>query len=291
MRIRSIKPEFWRSQDIENLSRDVRLLFIGLWSYVDDNGVGVDDFRQIAADLFALADDPTEARNYVRDGLATLSRALLITRYEVDGRPFLFITGWDRHQRIDRPAKPRHPRPNVDGAVVTSENPDSRDTVATPSRDMPAKGASGTGEQGNRGTERTPAPPAEDAATGEVVMFDIDESTETAVAVAEPVTAQTIVAALVDACRERDVALPNRLIGQYAKGIKQLLGEGYSPALIWRALALMADDNILNRPSLLANKVVTAQAGPERAPQRASRSTTDDRVAGWLNLSFEGVAS
>ena len=40
MRIRSIKPEFWTSDDITALAVDDRLLFIGLWSYVDDNGVG-----------------------------------------------------------------------------------------------------------------------------------------------------------------------------------------------------------------------------------------------------------
>src|SRR5687768_12953988 len=58
MRIRNIKPEFWRSVDVKSLSPEDRLLFIGLWSYVDDNGVGVDDHRQIAADLFPLEDDP-----------------------------------------------------------------------------------------------------------------------------------------------------------------------------------------------------------------------------------------
>ncbi len=35
VRIRSIKPEFWRSDDIDALSVFERLLFIGLWSYVD----------------------------------------------------------------------------------------------------------------------------------------------------------------------------------------------------------------------------------------------------------------
>ena len=42
MRIRSIKPEFWTSDDIADLTIEDRLLFIGLWSYVDDNGVGID---------------------------------------------------------------------------------------------------------------------------------------------------------------------------------------------------------------------------------------------------------
>ena len=53
MRIRTIKPEFWRSDDIASLSWDARLVFIGLWSYVDDNGVGRDSLPSIVGDLFA----------------------------------------------------------------------------------------------------------------------------------------------------------------------------------------------------------------------------------------------
>ena len=62
MRIRSIKPEFWRSRDIAKLDWDTRLVFIGLWSYVDDNGVGKDIDYDIIGDLFAsdLIKDPRE---------------------------------------------------------------------------------------------------------------------------------------------------------------------------------------------------------------------------------------
>ncbi|MFE3452425.1 hypothetical protein ACFXJ8_26225 [Nonomuraea sp. NPDC059194] len=155
MRIRSIKPEFWRSDDIVKLRRDVRLLFVGLWSYVDDNGVGVDDFRQIAADLFALEDDPVAARTFVREGLATLSAASLVVRYEHLGRRYLFIPTWDRHQRVDKPSKPRYPRPDDCGATVTSGNADPRDILATSSRESPDGLAPGAGEQGSRGAGDT----------------------------------------------------------------------------------------------------------------------------------------
>ena len=42
MRIRSIKPEFWTSEDVTDLTYFERLLFIGLWSYADDHGRGQD---------------------------------------------------------------------------------------------------------------------------------------------------------------------------------------------------------------------------------------------------------
>src|SRR3954470_12573547 len=69
MRIRSIRPEFWSSEDIAALPWDVRLVFIGLWSYVDDNGVGRDNEKLIVADLFPLEEDPREGVGSPLDAL------------------------------------------------------------------------------------------------------------------------------------------------------------------------------------------------------------------------------
>ncbi len=167
MRIRSIKPDFWRSEDVKRLPREVRLLFIGLWSYVDDNGVGIDDYRQIAADLGPLEDDPIEFREYVREGLATLSRdpldistVPLVARYTVSGKRYLYVTGWN-HQRVDKPAKPRYPLP-PEGWTSTNDEPP--ETLATPSRESPEILVPGTEEQRNsrnRGTEEKDLPDAE----------------------------------------------------------------------------------------------------------------------------------
>lgn len=150
MRIRSIKPEFWRSEDIAVLDWETRLLFVGLWSYVDDNGVGIDRKADIAADLFAqdLEDDAPETFARVSRGLQTLSDAGLITRYTVAGKRYLHITSWDKHQRIDKPNKPRYPLP-------TCENAEIRDILATSSRESRETPAPGTEEQGNRGTDNS----------------------------------------------------------------------------------------------------------------------------------------
>jgi hypothetical protein len=151
MRIRSIKPEFWRSDDINSLSWDNRLLFVGLWSYVDDNGVGVDKLSSIAADLFAgdLESNPPDTFARVSRGLEQLAEAGRIVRYSVENRPYLEVVNWDKHQRIDRPNKARFPRSDADAAEI-------RETLAR----VAAKVPSGTEEQGNRGTEEqfSPAP-------------------------------------------------------------------------------------------------------------------------------------
>ena len=161
MRIRSIKPEFWRSRDIVALPIEDRLLFVGLWSYVDDNGVGRDEEPLIAADLFPhdMARHPRDTLARIQRGLLNLTEAGLIVRYNVDESPFLEITTWKKHQRIDKPNKPRFPTSDHDSAHP-------RDTLARPSRDPRETPAPGAGEQGIRGSgdqgtnTRSPAPPA-----------------------------------------------------------------------------------------------------------------------------------
>lgn len=164
MRIRTIKPSFWRSDDITALPRDLRLLFIGLWSYVDDNGVGLDDYRQITADLFALEEDQTSYREYVRDGLAILSRHLLVVRYMVNDKGYLFIRTWDEHQKVDRPNKARYPRPSAGSDPPTSTNGQVKDHAGPSSRESRESPSSvvgslefGTEEQRNKSKHlRTP---------------------------------------------------------------------------------------------------------------------------------------
>lgn len=152
MRIRSIKPEFWRSSAISSLDWETRLLFIGLWSYVDDNGVGRDKLASITADLFAddIERDAPETFARVSRGLQTLSDAGRITRYEVDGKRYLAITNWSEHQKVDKPNKPRFPEPNM---ALTRDDANPRESVATSSRDIRETPSPVTEEQRSRGTE------------------------------------------------------------------------------------------------------------------------------------------
>lgn len=161
MRIRSIKPEFWSSPDIAALSDADRLLFIGLWSYVDDHGRGRDDVALIVAALFPhdMVANPRETVAKVREGLARLSEANLIRRYTVASRTYFLVTGWSKHQRVDKPKASRIPAPEDADAPAFPQNDairetvaKRRDNVATPRDTL----APGTGEQRNRGTGDIP---------------------------------------------------------------------------------------------------------------------------------------
>ena len=157
MRIRSIKPEFWSSPDIAALSDADRLLFIGLWSYVDDHGRGKDDVALIVAALYPhdMVANPRDTVAKVRDGLARLSEANLILRYTVASRTYFLVTGWGRHQRVDKPKASRIPEPTEEENGTFPQNDAIRDTVAKVRDDVATPRdtlAPGTGEQGNRGT-------------------------------------------------------------------------------------------------------------------------------------------
>ena len=157
MRIRSIKPEFWSSPDIAALSDADRLLFIGLWSYADDHGRGRDDVALIVAALYPhdMVANPRDTVAKVRDGLARLSEANLILRYTVAPRTYFLVTGWGKHQRVDKPKASRIPEPTEEENGTFSQNDAIRETVANVRDDVATPRdtlAPGTGEQGNRGT-------------------------------------------------------------------------------------------------------------------------------------------
>lgn len=146
-----------------------RLTFVGLWTYVDDNGVGVDNERLIAAAIWPLEEDPLETLRRLREDLRAISVAGLAVRYERDGRGYLFIASWDEHQKVSHPRKPRFPRPDEPGCIIlTSKNSSPPESVGTtsggspenlqspPETLRPEQGA-GSREQGTS-SRRKPAP-------------------------------------------------------------------------------------------------------------------------------------
>jgi len=106
-RIRTIKPEFFTSEQVTECSIAARLLFAGMWCFCDDQGVHPDSPKRLKMEVFP-ADDMTAAD--VAALVDELVRVGLLARFEAEGNQYLFVTGWARHQRIDRP-NARFPAP------------------------------------------------------------------------------------------------------------------------------------------------------------------------------------
>jgi hypothetical protein len=125
-RIRTIKPDFWSSEQVMACSRSSRLLFIGLWNFCDDAGRHVDSAKTIKAQLFPGDDDIDSSS--VRGMIDELSSNGLLQKYEVDGRAYLQVTGWD-HQRIDKPRPSKLPGPKFDDHSTNVRRPFAPDPI------------------------------------------------------------------------------------------------------------------------------------------------------------------
>lgn len=110
-RIRTIKPEFWRSPDIMALSYFQRLLFIGLWNLADDYGRGHYDPSAIAADLFLTeySLNPHGVLTDVSCAFAEYEKRDMVTVYHVKNRDYFQIENWSSHQKPNRASKPKIP--------------------------------------------------------------------------------------------------------------------------------------------------------------------------------------
>lgn len=98
-RIRTIKPEFFQHDGLIDLPRDVRLLFIGLWTVTDREGRVQDRPKRLRLTLFpGDADVTSEVINGWLWQLAEHPERFIV-RYEVDGERFIEVGNFTTHQR------------------------------------------------------------------------------------------------------------------------------------------------------------------------------------------------
>jgi hypothetical protein len=107
-RIRTLKPEMWADEKIGALSRDARLLFIGLITLADDAG----RFRAMpSAILGHVFPYDLDALKKLEKWLRELEVQHLLIRYTVAGNIYGALAGWSKHQKINRPQESTLPAP------------------------------------------------------------------------------------------------------------------------------------------------------------------------------------
>lgn len=102
-RIRTIKPEFWTDEAISSCSIPARLMFVGTWNFADDEGNLEKSFVQLKAKIFPI--DSIDVRPLMAE---LLTHGLLI-EYSLNGKNYLHIKGFSKHQLINRPSAPQCP--------------------------------------------------------------------------------------------------------------------------------------------------------------------------------------
>lgn len=111
-RIRTIKPDFWTSEKLASVSRDARLLFIGMWNFSDDRGVMPAKVGTLKAQVFPMdTASLQDLRGWVDELIGV--RAVVSFVADVDGeeREFWWCKGFKEHQRINNPSASNLPLP------------------------------------------------------------------------------------------------------------------------------------------------------------------------------------
>ena len=195
-RIRSIKPEFFTSPDTAKASPKARLLYIAMWCWADDWGVGETNFNALLG--FAFPESDEIERKEVQSLCKEVADAFGTEFYDVDGRHYYSIPAWEEHQRTQRRAARKnppsdHPKATPDLRVCNADAV----SVRTQGNSLHSQGepGEGTGEQGNRGTgeENTCSPAAPSSECDPEVELEPEDDDDVQEAILEPETFQLAV--------------------------------------------------------------------------------------------------
>lgn len=251
MRIRTIKPDIFASEDVTALSWGARWTFVGLLSYADDKGRARDDARLIKAAIWPIEDAVTP--EVIRAHLDEIEKRSMICFYQIDDKRFFHLVHFGEHQKINRPTPSKLPDcfrvkhgHRYDGDQYTASSDEYRSLMAqTPSpqevmsetpaltepstqaHDRLTTGKEGKGREGKgkellrRGEQKSLPPNAE-------TLFEID-----AVKPVPDKTTKAILGALIDARTHRP---STGTLGRVGRIVKQFLADGIPYELVLAAV-------------------------------------------------------
>ena len=129
-RIRTIKPSFWADEHVAELTRDARLLAIGLISSADDDGRFIASIAAISGYVYPHDDLPPAK---VKRWLTEIELAGIVQLYTVHRREYGAFPNWEKHQRVNRPSEslipPPPTGPSANGFTARSVSPSVSDSL------------------------------------------------------------------------------------------------------------------------------------------------------------------
>jgi hypothetical protein len=99
-RIRTIKPEFWKHEDLSELPAETHMLAAALLNYSDDEGYFKANPKLVKAECCPLRDDSTNVRRMLEQ-LVSIGYIRLF--FGTDGKEYGHVAQFLKHQRVDRP--------------------------------------------------------------------------------------------------------------------------------------------------------------------------------------------
>ena len=124
-RARMVKPELFDDEKISEISRDARLLFIGLWVQSDDYGVVKGNHKWLKSKIFPYDEiSPKQFTLWIKE----LEAQDCIRAFRANGENYYYIRTFSQHQTINKPSHTRNPTP-TEAVMSKCSSP----TVALPS--------------------------------------------------------------------------------------------------------------------------------------------------------------
>lgn len=106
-RARTIKPAFFKNEDLSECSFAARLLFVGLWTLADRDGILEYRPKRLKAELF-----PYDEAVKLHDLAVELSGKKFIVMYENSGINYILIPTFQKHQKPHpKEASCKYPQP------------------------------------------------------------------------------------------------------------------------------------------------------------------------------------
>jgi hypothetical protein len=262
-RIRTIKPEFWRSPATASASPWARLLYVAMWNWADDYGVAEWTPRELLG--FAFPNDEQITTAEFQRLCKEVARSFQTDFYIVGGRRYYRIPSWDDHQKTERRANARNPLPDdedstPDQAIVGVE--EMRGNSLSTQGKTPA--GKGTGEQGkgNRGKGTGEG----SRATELERLFDDAYSYWP-----KRVKRDEALSRFIEACKTQDPETLATAIAQFGQAYANTTTKQFTPALgVWLNQKRWTDD----LPT--ADGRTTKQTPQQRAMQTLSLATEID---------------
>jgi len=98
-RIRYLKPDFFKDEDIKELSFEARLFYQGLWIQADREGRGEDRPERLKIEIMPYDEVDAEEIMRLLAHHKKNGKRPFIVRYEIDGEKYYQIINWQKHQR------------------------------------------------------------------------------------------------------------------------------------------------------------------------------------------------
>lgn len=138
MRIRTIKPEFWQSEDLADVSDKAKLLAIGLLNMADDEGYLKSHPAIIRSQLFPFTDGSLDIHGLISE----LSNArYLECLMGDDGKDYILVTNFTKHQKVNRPTPSK-----IKAGVKLTDNSLINHTPVTVGKEGKGRERKGTGK-------------------------------------------------------------------------------------------------------------------------------------------------